>query len=344
MLRRLEAVWTVLRDHRQPRYPDAVWRTLLGDEHALLAPHLQAVRGRARHWPCGVRPSQGCARRVVEHAPDDVEAVCGDLEPRCDAVRLRGTDLALRALDLRAIAELVVATSGLPVARVTVEGAAVLVGPVPVGGTRLLLAFTTATTGHRLTALAQELRDRHPDGPLLLLAPLAAPPTGPTARLLRMLEVELLPLADVVVADGESLVVDLSAWALGPGSTLTGLDPLPLLAHRHRLVLDPAKHRVGWQGAWHSLQRRLYAERLLLALARSPGTVLPRIHAFEEVWLGQDTTEVEGWEVGLRGHKRSLSTVVGSDLIQTVRGDMFTGGYVLRLPPDQVVFVSEPRE
>ncbi len=159
-----------------------------------------------------------------------------------------------------------------------------------------------------------------------------------------MLDVELLPLNDVVVANGGNLVADLSAWALGPGSTLPGLDPLPLLAHRYRLALDPAKHRVGWQGAWHSLQRRLHPERLLLALARSPGTVLPRIHAFEEVWLGQDTTEVEGWEVGLRGHKRSLSMVLGGELIQTVRGDIFTGGYVLRLSPEQVVFVSEPRE
>lgn len=280
----------------------------------------------------------------MEHAHDDLVAVCGDEEPRCDRLTLRRSDLALRALDLRAIAEVVVATSGLPTTPVGAAGASVLVGPVSVGSDRLLLALTTATAGHRLIELAQELRDRHPDGPVLVLAPVAGPLDGPKGRLLRLLRVGVLPLADVVVAAGNALVADLSAWVLGPGSELPGLDPLPLLAHRFRLVLDPARHRVGWQGKWHCLERKTHAHRLLVAVARTPGVVLPRHLAFEDVWLGKDFPEVQAWETNLRSHKRHLDQVLGKGVIDTVRGDTYTGGFVLRLGPDEVVFASEPRE
>ena len=340
---RLDPLWSVLREHAAPRHPDCVWRSLLGDAYPAVSGLLQTVRGRAGHWHCGVQDGLGCARQVVEHAPDDLVAVCGDEPPRCDRVVVERRQLALRALELRALAGVVAATSGLPDAPVRTDGQRALIGPVQLGPHALLVGLTRHVRGHRLMAWAQELRDRHPRGPLLVLSPLSGQLDAVTARTLRLVHTDVVPFGAVVRYDGERLAADLSSWLLANRAQLSGLDPLPLLS-RHQLVLDPARKRVGWTGRWHSLERKLFAYRLLLALAHSAGAVVTRNALFDDVWPADSPADKQGWENTLRTHKLSLERMFGKGVIESVRGDMFTGGYALRLDPTDIAWWSEPTD
>jgi hypothetical protein len=340
----LDALWLVLREQAAPRHPDSMWRSLLGDAYPAVSGLLQTVRGRAGHWHCGVQDGLGCARRVIEHAPDDLVAVCGDEPPRCDRVVVERAQLALRALDLLAVAGVIAATSGLPSAPVRTDGRGALIGPVQLGPHALLVGLTRHVRSHRLMAMAQELRDRHPHGPLLLLAPLDAPLDAVTARTLRLLDTDVVPLGEVVHPEDRHLAADLSPWLLAHRAKLPGLDPLPLLSRRHRLVLDSARKRVGWTGRWHSLERKLFAHRLLLALAHSAGAVVTRDALFDEVWPADSPAHKQGWENTLRSHKAHLDRVFGKGVIESVRGDTFTGGYALRLDPTDIAWWSEPSD
>lgn len=340
MTRRLDAIWRILREHAAPRHPDTVWRELLGEEYAVVSGLLRASRGRARHWPCGVLGGEGCARRVVEHAYDDLVAVCGGDVPRCDSVVLQRRQLALRTLDLRGLAEVFAQTSGLAETPVRPDGRRVLAGPVPFGAHSLLVGLTSQTRGHHLIAWAQELRDRHAVGPLLVLAPLAGPLDSATARTLSLLQTDVVPMGEVMVAGDSGITADLSSWVLARRTTLVGIDPLALLTRRYRLVLDPDRKRIGWAGRWHSLERKLHAHRLLLALARSAGVVATRNELFDEVWPGDSPANKQGWENTLRSHKAHLDKAFGKGVVQSVRGDLFTGGYVLRLDSTDIAWWS----
>ncbi|TVQ88232.1 MAG: hypothetical protein EA397_17240 [Deltaproteobacteria bacterium] len=98
MSRPLDPLWRLLDEQADPAHPVEGWRRALGDAFEVAEPWLRAAQGRATTWPCGLPGGVGCLRRVVEHAPDHVVAVCGDEPPRCSRVEVARTDLALRRI------------------------------------------------------------------------------------------------------------------------------------------------------------------------------------------------------------------------------------------------------
>lgn len=344
MSRPLDPLWRLLDEQADPAHPVEGWRRELGEAFDLAEPWLRAARGRATTWPCGLTGGVGCLRRVVEHAPDHVVAVCGDEPPRCARVEIARTDLALRRLDLEAVAEVVRDTSGLPNGELRRQGREVVIGPLTLGRRRVVIALTRETSTLALLALAEGLSQRHGDVRVLLLAPIPEPPEPANVRAFERVSADVLALRDVVVLDGGSPVADLSDWLLHRRGELAGFDPLPVLARRYDLVMDADRARCGLRGAWVVFGRTRLPFQLLMGLADRPDSLVTRIELFEWVWPGKDTAGNETWEGGLRGHKATLAGLIGDDVLEAIDGDPYTGGYRLLLDPTRVAWWSRPMD
>jgi len=340
MSRPLDPLWRLLDEQADPAHPVEGWRRELGEAFDLAEPWLRAARGRATTWPCGLPGGVGCLRRVVEHAPDDVVAVCGDEPPRCARVEIARTDLALRRLDLEAVAEVVRDTSGLPPGELRRQGREVVIGPLTLGRRRVVIALTRETSTLALLELAEGLGHRHGEVRVVLLAPIAEAPEAAHVRAFERVNADVLALRDVVVLDGGRPVADVSDWLLHRRGELAGFDPLPLLARRYDLVMDPARDQAGLGGAWVRFGKRRAPFRLLTALATTGDALVTRIELFGWVWPGDDTAGNETWEANLRSHKRTLAKLIGDELVEGVEGDTYTGGYRLRLAPHRIAWWS----
>ena len=244
----LEPLWRILREQADPRHPLDGWRDELGDGFTVVARWLTVSKGSAGTWPCGLLGSRGCARRIVEHGYDDLVAVCGDVPPRCDKVRVHRSAVGLRRLDLLAFAGAILGSAGLEGMRPKVAGRAVVAGPVDLGARQVVIACTAEASILGLLDLAAQLGGAHPGARLLLLAPLAAPLRPTEALAFDRLTAEVLPLATVgQVVDG-GVAGDLSAWIVRHAAELQGFDPLPALRRRFDLVLDPGRDRCALWG------------------------------------------------------------------------------------------------
>jgi len=350
MSRPLDPLWRLLDEQADPAHPVEGWRRELGEAFDLAEPWLRAARGRATTWPCGLPGGVGCLRRVVEHAPDDVVAVCGDEPPRCARVEIARTDLALRRLDLEAVAEVVHGTSGLPHGELRRQGREVVIGPLTLGGRRVVIAITRETSTLALLELAEGLSQRHVDVRVLLLAPIPEAPEPANVRAFERVSADVLPLRDVVVLDGGRPVADLSDWLLHRRGELAGIDPLRVLARRYDLVVDGDAQRCGVRGTWVSLRRHRLPYRLLVGLAKRPEAVVVRDQLFDELWPDEHPSNMEAWEVNLRSNKSKLDKLLrpavgaGGPMIETVAGDELTGGYRLLVPAGRVAWWSRPYE
>ena len=342
MSRPLDPLWRLLDEQADPAHPVEGWRRELGDAFEMVEPWLRVARGRATTWPCGLPGGVGCLRRVVEHAPDEVVAVCGDEPPRCARVEIARTDLALRRLDLEAVAEVVRGTSGLPNGELRRQGREVVIGPLTLGRRRVVIALTRETSTLALLALVEGLAERHGEVRVVLLAPIAEPPEAAYVRAFERVVADVLALRDVVVLDGGRPVADLSGWLLHRRGELAGFDPLPVLARRYDLIMDADRGRCGLRGAWVLFGRRRLPFQMLMGLADRPDALVTRIELFDWVWPGKDTAGNETWEGNLRTHKVTLAEFVGDDLLEAVEGDPYTGGYRLLLHPIRVVWWSRP--
>ena len=336
MSRPLDPLWTLLREAGAGPLTQATWQSELGEAYEHSAGWLRIARGRSKSWLCGV-PGGGCLRRVVEHAPDDIVAVCGDWPPRCDRVVLERTQLARHTLAMALLAKTLVETSGLPDAPVQAAERGVVVGPIPLGLRRLHLLITLAHDPLRLMQATSVLRERHPDDLLVLLGPFDQPPPDILGHFLTGLRIDRLSLREVFAVGEHGPVADLSRWVLQHAAELASFDPLPVL-HGHRLVLDPARDRVAVEGAWLDCRRLRLPLRLLLGLAKRPGELVTRDELFDEVWPGGDPSKQSAWEVNLRDVKRRLTRKIPASLVEQVDGDAFTGGYRLQVEPSQVAW------
>ena len=342
----LEPLWRLLREQPDPRHPDLGWRRELGDGYALVAAWLRVSRGTAGAWPCGIAGASGCERRVVEHGHDDLVAVCGDEPPRCDRVRVERSQVALRKLDLRALGELLVTTSGLPAASASLDGDAVVIGPVALGRARVSIAVTLDTSLLGLLGLAQDLRDRHGADRVLLLAPLEATLPAAEARALERVPADALPMGLALVPHGGELVGDLARWLVAHRSAFAGFDPLPVVRRHYDVVVDPAASRCAFGDTWVDFKRLQTPFRLLVGLAKRPGQLVTRDALFDDVWPGGDPNENETWEGNLRSHKRTLAGTLtkaglpADELVETVDGDRYNGGYCLAASADRVLLVE----
>ena len=76
----------------------AEWQTRVGDEYAETKSFLRPNGKWATSHPCTARPGCECAHDVVEHAPDDIVAVCR-CGRGCTIFRLNRSDIAVYELD-----------------------------------------------------------------------------------------------------------------------------------------------------------------------------------------------------------------------------------------------------
>jgi hypothetical protein len=79
------------------------WRSLLGDEYELVEAFLRPNGKLATGYPCPEPEGCGCVHAVVEHAPDDIVAVCRCTPRRCEAIPLRRQDIVVYELNRSAL-------------------------------------------------------------------------------------------------------------------------------------------------------------------------------------------------------------------------------------------------
>jgi len=342
----LEPLWRVLREQPDARHPVEGWRRELGEGYALVAAWLKITRDTAGTWPCGIPGATGCSRRIVEHGHDDLVAVCMHEPPRCDKVAVPRSALALRRLDLVALARLLLDTSGVPKARVRAARRWVGVGPSQLGTMEVVLALTREPSTLGLLEIADHLREAHPQAHVVLLAPVAEALPVAEARAFDRQRAEVLPLGEVFVVRDRAVVADLSDWVLRHREDLQGFDPLPMIGHRYALILDPLHERCALRGRWIDLRRARLPRRFLEGLASQAGRLVTRDELFDEVWPDKHPSDSEAWEVNLRTHKSKLDKLLGDEgreLVETVPGSALDGGYRLALEPDQVLWWTRSR-
>ena len=109
--RRLEALWRQLEDHPDLLATRSEWASLLGDDIGIATKWLIATRERATSWECGLPGTEGCFRKVVEHSPERIVAVCP--EGRCERVDLTREQLVLLRLDLKRLAKALCSAVGI---------------------------------------------------------------------------------------------------------------------------------------------------------------------------------------------------------------------------------------
>lgn len=94
---------------------------LAGAEYSRLRPMLRPNGVRAHSYPCLKTGGCGCAHEVVEHAPDDIVAVCR-CGMECESIRLKSRDLVVYELNRTALASAVAATVRLRPEDAAVDG------------------------------------------------------------------------------------------------------------------------------------------------------------------------------------------------------------------------------
>lgn len=342
----LEPLWRALREYGDPRDTEAGWRQTLGPSWEASQALFKLTRDRACSWPCGVGGGGGCRRRVVEHPDGALVAVCGDRSPRCDRVAVRGAQLGLWRLDLRAVGTAIATLVGSDA--ITGRGRRVTVGPTALGGVSVAIVVCSASSLLELLQVADELGQVAPGSLRLLLAPLDRPPSGAEATALARSGTEVLDLASHTDIDEEGVTVDLADWALQHREDLGSMNPTALLGARYDLVLDPRRERVWLWGTEVDLRRRQRPRWLLQGLAGRPGQVVTRDELFDEVWPDKAPSDAEAWEINLRSMKAEVVRLLKPALngrkapIEAVQGSAVDGGYRLLLEPERVAWWSDP--
>lgn len=92
-------VWRRVETLPVPSFVEAEWRELLGEDYGTIRTYLQPERELASGYRCPDPVHDGCPRRVVQHSPTDIVAVCGNPSPLCETVRLSREALIVWSLD-----------------------------------------------------------------------------------------------------------------------------------------------------------------------------------------------------------------------------------------------------
>jgi hypothetical protein len=82
-----------------------VWKEKLGGDYAAASRYLRTTLHKAGSYPCPSPGGDGCPRRIVSHANDEIVAVCGDNPKRCESLRLHPQDAILWDVDVNTLAK-----------------------------------------------------------------------------------------------------------------------------------------------------------------------------------------------------------------------------------------------
>jgi len=206
-MERLEHFWPALEAVPGRTLTLGEWRTIFGADYDVGERFLRPTARYAQSLPCGRNGSAACLRRVVEHGPDDLVAVCGESPRACDSTPVTKDELLLYEVEVRRLAEDLSQILGLAPRFDGLGHATWSLGEYPAVGTRrisVLLAIPNSSAElSRITA-------RLPSGPVILLTPtrdLHGPEVDET---LRRTEVQLAGLSDFLggAPDGRLVAYD----------------------------------------------------------------------------------------------------------------------------------------
>lgn len=177
------------------------WSERLGNDWKAVAPFLPSSGQLAKSIPCPSPGSDGCPREVISHADGTILAICGDRPKYCRDLTLTADDVRIHALDVRALADALVAAFSLtPPARQSGPATIMRIGSrdLQAGlGVPVFLCVFGATPRLRLADRDEILGIRPP---LLLLCPTATSLPDEIADLLQRHGVSILGLDDAVAA------------------------------------------------------------------------------------------------------------------------------------------------
>ena len=176
---------------------DADWRARCGHDYAAASPFLRPNGKCASSHPCTERPGCGCAHEVVEHAPDDIVAVCRCWHS-CSTFPVKRTDIAAYELDRPAFDQAVSEAFRLDGDREPHTGIhqTTRVGVYsPYAGFRFPVYLTIQLEPEEFARIVDGLSNLC-DGPFVLLAPTRSFCTMDVERVLQKRKSAFLPLEE----------------------------------------------------------------------------------------------------------------------------------------------------
>jgi hypothetical protein len=181
------------------------WRDHAGDELDAIAGLLRPTDRRAVRLPCPSPGSDGCPRRVIEHADGTVVAVCGDRPQRCDPVEVCRAELIVHVLDPRRLCAAVGAALQFDDMFQVVDACwqTWRVGDyVPLSGERFPVYLSIPESPDRVHGVAVRLTGIA-DRPFLMLVPALDQVDPVTSELLSRTKSRILALENLVAVDDD---------------------------------------------------------------------------------------------------------------------------------------------
>jgi hypothetical protein len=130
---------------------DEEWTAWLGDDLPVIKPYLRTEQQPAASYPCPSPAHENCPRRVIEHGPDDIVAVCGNVPRRCEPLNLTRQQLVVRSLKTKewiaAIAKELRAANGLTELDIETPTGVIAVGALARRGRRLGVVWVREPNG-----------------------------------------------------------------------------------------------------------------------------------------------------------------------------------------------------
>lgn len=274
------------------------WQRLLGPEFEKLRPHLRARQQPATSVPCPAKRSCGCYHRVVNHAHDDLAAVCRCEDRRCPTVRVTRADVVVYEVHPSGFGAAIAGVLGAKAEDRTVEGipATWQVGTYsPRVGTGIPLYLTIQIGPRELSAAAEGLLARI-DKPFVLLSPTEVDWKPESEDLMRRGRARFLALAEILDWNGK-----LSAKQPLAEILADFLDKvLPAAKDQYELQKEGKTWRAVYRGEPKSLPDSKGMAYLAVLLS-APNKEIHCTQLYSGL-SGPDSSSVPGTEPGLLVH------------------------------------------
>lgn len=201
-MRQLDPFWQALETTPGLARLPCEWRERIGAAFPKVERFLRPTSGRSRSYPC---PGGGeeCPRKVVEHGPGDIVAVCGNSPRLCDTIPLTAEDLLIYEVDFPSLAEALAAAFGLePRFRETELAKTWQIGLLDGAERRLEVFLTIQLEGQDFEVVVAKLLTTE-QKPFILLAPTSYFLASNLRQLLQAQQCACASLEDLVGQDDD---------------------------------------------------------------------------------------------------------------------------------------------
>jgi hypothetical protein len=198
--KRLRHLWSALEQVPGLSGVTADWKKLLGTEYEQVLGFLRPNGKFASSYPCPCSVDCGCYHGVVEHAPDDIVAVCRCEPRRCKTIPIDKTDTVIYAIDRSALNAAIATALQLVPGNEAVDGLYMtsrIATYSPFGGFRFPVYLTMQIEPDDFQRVVDALLARN-DQPFILLAPTQDLYSSKCDELLKKRKSHFLALADTL--------------------------------------------------------------------------------------------------------------------------------------------------